>query len=190
MKIEFTSDIKKMQDVLDELTKKVQPLATSTAINRTTTHVIKVAKQGIAKETGITQKHFKKRLNVAKKDKAKPGKLLAIIWVGLWGISVRHLTPKPRALKSGSVKYKTLPGQPLDPKAFMVNDSAGSTAYSRKGSSRLPIGQKMIDISGPMRRNVERALGADAKSFFRKTFYSEMEGRVIKAMQKKGMTVR
>jgi hypothetical protein len=190
MNIEFKSDLPKLQAMLDELSENVAPAATAAALNRTATHVAKVARKGVTQDTGIPQKHFKKRIAIPRGKKANARRLVTVLWAGLWEIPVANLSPKPRALKSGVAKYKTLPGEPIDPQAFIAKGSKGVSAFARKGSARLPIKQKTINIGNVIRRKIFMALGSSAKEFFKKTYYSQMEGRVINAMKRKGMTVK
>lgn len=191
MKLHFESDLPKVQQMLEEMARKVTPAATATAINRTATHVIKLTRQEVALETGIEQKHFTRRIKVQKGQGATARRPWALVWLGVWEIPVSKLTPKPRQLKStGQAKYKTLPWQPIDPQAFVARGRKGVSAFARKGQPRLPIKQKTVDIGPVARRRMWMNLGGPARQFYEKTFFQQMDGRVINEFRKRGMVAR
>lgn len=187
MKIEFVSDNKKLLDMLNELDRKVRPAAIGKSLNRTAVHVIAESARAVAKQTGLPQKHFKKR--IYRKVKASTRSPLVRIWAGLWDIPVKRFSD-PRELKSGGVKYKTIGGAVTDRNAFMT-PVTGNSVMKRKGRDRLPLKQ----ITAPIGPIIEIRLwtilrSPETRAYYEKTFFHDMNYRIESSMRRKGLTVK
>lgn len=191
MKIEFESENKHLLAMLNEMSEKITPAATSTALNRTATHAIKLARRQTAAEAAIPQKFITKRIKVKRGQKATARHHSTRIWVGTYSIPVQKLVPKPKLVKkTGQVQYKTLRNSPIDPIAFVAKGKKGVTAFSRKGFGRLPIKQKTLNIGPILTRKMWMNLGPETKQFYKKTFYAEIDGRTIVALRKRGLSAK
>lgn len=189
MNIEFKSNVPELQAVLDEISRKVQPAATATALNQTVAKIAKEARRDVARVTGVPQKHFTKRIKQRRDGKATARKPYARLWAGLWPMSVASMTPKPRQLKSGRVKYKTLPGDTIDPHAFVAKVTRNVTAFAREGAARGPLNAKTLDVGRHIKLRTYRILRKIGREEYERRFFQQMEGRTIKAMNRKGMKV-
>lgn len=191
MKITFESDNKKLQAHLDELARTVAPAAQAAALNSAAKHVRSKAVGIASKATGVPTKILRRRIAIPRRSKATQRSLEVFVFGGLWPVKVADLTPAPRKLKSGAVKYKTGPGQPIDPMAFIANNTNGRlSVFARKGRSRLPVKNVTIDISG----GVKSAIGGylisrAAQSHYEKILLSQMDRRVRSSLMRRGMRV-
>lgn len=191
MKIQFETENKELLAHLRELSDKVQPAATASALNSAGTKVRQWAVRDASKRTGVPAKILRKRIAIPRGKKATARNPSLLMFGGLWPVKVSKLTPKPRELKSGRVKYKTLPGQPMDPNAFMAPHKGGSNAvFVRKGQARLPIKNVTVNIGPAVRLGLIRALRSkDAKDYFERMFFSQMDRRVRSSLRRKGLEV-
>lgn len=192
MNIEFSSDNPKLLKHLRELQKELAPRAQSAALNSTANYIRRGAVKIAQQKTGVQAKILNTRIAVPRGKKASVRSLKTVVFGGLWAVKVMKITPIPRKLTSGRVKYKTLPGQAVDPKAFMANNTnAQMSVFRRKGASRLPIENITVDI-GP---HVERAIsgyggGQESQAYYRKRLFTEMDRRIRGSLVRKGIRTR
>lgn len=190
MNIQIKGSSRNLQAMLEETRRQVLPLATSTALNRAARSSITQARRGVSAETGIPQKAYSKRFYVKRRDKATARRARTVINVGEYPIPVWKLTPKPRELKSGVVKHKTIQGHPVDPRAFVARGRQAVTAFVRKeGASRLPIKQQTVDIGPILRRKLWMALGRHARETYEKELFHELDRRIENSLKRRGMQV-
>lgn len=191
MKLEIQSDNKKVQRHLEELRERLGPKSIYMALNDTTKHVASQAKKQVAAETGIAQKMFKRRIAPVRNERASLGRLVAKGFVGENPIRVRHLTPKPRQLKSGVTKYKTLPGQGLDPSSFVARyrPNQEPSAYARTGRPRFPIKEKTVEV-GPYLRRASRIAVDKSLPFYEKRLFGQMARLIDQDLRRRGISSR
>jgi len=191
MKIAFETENKKLLAHLNEFAEKVTPGAQVSALNSVAGKVRGEAVKVAARATGVSTKILRKRIVVPRSKKATLRSPNVIVFGGIWPVKVSKLTPKPRNLASGRVKYKTPPGKSQDPNAFIATHKGGGVAvFARKGASRLPLKNITIDI-GPA---VRSAIGvysrsAEAKRHYEKILFSQMDRRVRSSLRRKGLDV-
>lgn len=189
MNIEFTSQNRKLQRHLRELSEKYAPPAQAQALNSTAGYIKREAVKIASSATGVQASLLRKRIAVPKKAKARD--LKAVVFGGLWVVPVAKISPKPRKLKGGGVKYKVMPGQAINPKAFIAKTTNGTErVFARKGPGRLPIESISADIAP----HVTRAIvgfsgGAEALKYYQKILFSQMDRKVRGGLIRLGFSV-
>lgn len=191
MKFEFETENRELLAHLRELSDKVQPAATASALNSAGTKVRQWAVRDASKRTGVPAKLLRRRIAIPKGQRATARKPSLLMFGGLWPIKVSKLTPKPRRLKGGRVKYKTMPGQPVDPNAFIApHKGGGDSVFVRKGQSRLPIKNVTVNVGPSVRLGLIRALRSqEARAYFERMLFSQMDRRVRSSLRRKGLEV-
>jgi Prophage minor tail protein Z (GPZ) len=192
VKITIESDNAKFLAHLQELADKCAIPAQVSALNSAATNVRSKSIQIAKSATGVPTSILKRRIAVPKSRRATIRSHEVLIFGGLWPVKVSKLTPAPRKLKGGGVKYKTLPGQPISPRAFIANNTHGSlSVFERKGEARLPIRNITVDISGPVKSAIAGYLASGAaKAYYEKMLLSQMDRRVRGSLVRKGLTVK
>ena len=191
MKIEFESENKAFLASLQEIADKVTPAAQVSALNSAAAKIARESVKIASSTTGVSAKTLRKRIKVPKSKKATARFPNVTIFGGLWPVPVAKLTPKPRKLKRGGVKYKTMPGQAQNPNAFIApHKGGGDGVFVRKGHSRLPIKKVSVDIAPHVRRAIAVYLyGSAAQAHYEKILFSQMDRRVRSALRRKGLDV-
>jgi hypothetical protein len=192
MNIEFKSDNKKLLKHLSELQKALAPAAQSAALNATAGHIKRGAVKIAAQKTGVQAKILRSRIAVPRGKKATVRSLKTVVFGGLWVVPVTKLTPGPRKLKGGSVKYKTLPGQAINPAAFLAkNTNDKERVFVRKGAPRLPIQSITADIGPAVKSAIEGyGGGTESQDYYRKRVFTEMDRRIRSNLVRYGIRTR
>lgn len=192
MNIEFSSDNPKLLRHLRELQKELAPGAQSAALNSTASYIARGAVKIAQAKTGVQAKILRKRIAVPRGKKATVRSLKTVVFGGLWVVPVTKLTPAPRKLKGGSVKYKTLPGQAIRPDAFLAKTTRGTDrVFVRKGATRLPVQSITADI-GPAVQSAIQGYGGgqESQAYYRKRLFTEMDRRIRSNLVRKGIRTR
>lgn len=192
MNIEFKSDNKKLEAHLRELQKELAPGAQSAALNSTASFITRGAVKIAQAKTGIQAKILRKRIAVPRGKKSTPRSLRTQVFGGLWPVKVMDITPIPRKLVSGRVKYKTLPGESIDPQAFMANNTnAKLSVFRRKGVTRLPIENITVDVGPHVKSAIEGYTGGnESQAYYRKRLFTEMDRRIRSNLVRKGIRTK
>lgn len=191
MNIEFETDNRELLAQLNDLAGKVAPAAQASALNSAGGKVLQWAVRDASKRTGVAAKILRRRIAIPRGKKATARNPQIWLFGGLWPVKVSKLTPKPRRLKSGRVKYKTIPGQPVDPSAFMAPHRGGGDAvYSRKGSARLPVKNITVNVGPHVRLSMIRSLRSkEARDYYERMLFSQMDRRVRSSLRRYGLDV-
>jgi hypothetical protein len=191
MKIEVQSDNKQLLRHLREVSDQVTPAAEASALNSTAKKVAREAVKLASVATGVPTKVLRRRIYVPKRKKATRRRLHAYVLGGLWVVPVSQLTPKPRQLKGGSVKYRVPPGQAINPQAFMAKTTRGGTeVFVRKTASRLPIKKVSVDIADQVKRAINGYLHtAAAHTYYQQRLFAEMDRKIRASMRRNGLDV-
>lgn len=192
MKIVIESDNAKFLAHLQELADKVAVPAQVSAINSAAGNVRSKSIAIARAATGVPTSILKKRIAVPKSRRATIRSVEVLIFGGLWPVKVAKLTPAPRKLKGGGIKYKILPGQSMNPRAFIANNTNGHlSVFERKGESRLPIKNVTVDISRAVKSAISGYLASGAaKAYYEKMLLSQMDRRVRGSLVRNGLTVK
>ena len=192
MNIEFKSDNKKLLAHLKELKEKVAPAAEAKALNSTANYIVRGAVKIAATKTGVQAAILRKRIAVPRGKKASARTLKTVVFGGLWEVKVMKINPTPRKLASGRVKYRVIPGEALDPNAFMGNNKAGAmSVFRRKGTGRLPIENVRADIGPHVRRAIEGyGGGQESQSYYKQRLFKEMDRAISGNLRRYGIRVR
>lgn len=191
---EFETANKKLLDMLEETQDKILPKATYKALNQTAQAIKRDAVRHISTETKIAQKHIKKRIVVPKKFKATQRKLFVTLVGKIWPKRVSELSPKPRALKSGRVKYKTIPGQPVRSDAFIApipgGKLGGNEVMFRKTPDRLPIKILTVNLQPVVEKSLRRwVFSSDTRTRYEEYLFKQIERETRSALRRRGMEV-
>lgn len=188
MRFEVESDCQEMIEVFRDLERREIVTAQAVALNRTTTHVIAKSAKRVSQETGLAQKHFKKRMRKA--VRASRRNPFALIVAGLWEIPVKRFA-KPRALKGkGGVKYKSVGGYQHNPNAFVAEGKKGEAPFYRKHGSRLPLRQITANIGPIIQRHLAIKLrDGETRDTFERNLLHEVEFRFKRSLKKRGLKV-
>ena len=191
MKITIESDNAAFLAHLQELADKVVVPAQVSALNSAAGNVRSKSIQIAKTATGVPTSILKKRIAVPKSRRATARSVEVIIFGGLWPVKVAKLTPAPRKLKGGGVKYKTVPGQPISPRAFIANNTRGSlSVFERKGEARLPIRNIVVDISRGVKSAIAGYIASGgAQAYYEKMLLSQMDRRVRGSLVRHGLKV-
>lgn len=191
MNFEFKSENAQFARHLNELADKVAPAAQASALNSSAGHIRGRAVKIASKATGVPSSILKKRIAVPKSQKATKRFPRVIIFGGLWPVKVSKLKPKPRKLKSGKVKYKTGPGETINPGAFIGNNTNGSpSVFVRKSAARTPLANVTTEISSAVRSAVGGySRSSAALKYYQKMLYSQMDRKVRSSLRRQGLDV-
>lgn len=188
VKFEFDSDIDELAKFVRSLERGARSEAAK-ALNRVPKFVKDQTGADIAARTGIPANLVKRRLKPIKAMRASPGNLRCVGFVGEATVPVSRLKPKPRKAGRG-VTYKTITGQAHNPQAFFAQLSNGKrTAWVRKNAQRGSMREIQVDIKLLLRRNVRRLTKGPAQQFFNRVFLENMDKRVKRDAQRKGIAV-
>ena len=144
-----------------------------------------------SKALGIPQKIIAKRVAVPRSKRASATRLETLIFGGLWPVKVMKLTPTPRKLKGGATKYRIIPGESVNPKAFMANNTNGAmSVFARKGAPRLPIENITANVGPAINQALDRYVkSAEAKAYYDKTLLSNMDRAIRGSLVRQGLKV-
>lgn len=188
VQFKFDSDIDHLAKFVRSLEKGAASEAAK-ALNRVPKFVKDETGADISARTGIPANVVKRRLKPIKAMRASPSRLRIVGFVGEATVPVSKLKPKPRKAGRG-VSYKTITGQPHNPHAFFATLSNGKrTAWVRKTRARGSMREIQVDIKLLLRRNVRRLTKAPAQRFFEATFLANMDKRVKKMADRKGISI-
>ena len=192
MNIEFKSDNKKLLAHLKDLKEKVTPAAEAKALNSTANYIVRGAVKIAATKTGVQATLLRKRIAVPRGKKATARTLKTVVFGGLWVVPVVKLSPKPRKLASGRVKYKTVPGETMRADAFIGKTTQGTErVFHRKGTSRLPIKNITADIGPHVRRAIEGyGGGQESQNYYKQRLFKEMDRAISGNLRRYGIRVR
>ena len=187
---EFDSDIDHLSRFVRDIDKRYAPSEAAKALNRVPAFVKREAAADVSQRTGIKPALLRRRFKQLRGRRASPRNLRTAGFVGEATIPVSKLTPKPR--KSGrGVTYKTVTGQPHDPRAFHATLKNGKrTAWVRRTAARGSMKEIQVDVRLLLRRAVRRIVRQPARRYFESTFADNMDKRIKREAQKRGITVR
>jgi len=199
--IEIKSDNKKLLAHLKDLKEKVTPAAEAKALNSTASYIVRGAVKIAATKTGVQATLLRKRIAVPRGKKATARTLRTVVFGGLWVVPVVKISPKPRKLASGRVKYKTVPGDAVRPDAFIAKSTRGTDrVFVRKDSSRkrvppkyseLPIKSVTADIGPHVRRAIEGyGGGQESQNYYKQRLFKEMDRAISGNLRRYGIRVR
>lgn len=190
MNIEFKSDNKKLLAHLKELKEKVAPASEAKALNSTAAYIVRGAVKIAHAKTGVQIAILRKRIAVS--DRATLRSVRASVFGGLWVVPVVKINPKPRKLKGGRVKYKTVPGEIVRADAFIGKTTRGTErVFHRVGDSRLPIQNITADIGPHVRRAIEGyGGGQESQNYYKQRLFKEMDRAISGNLRRFGIRVR
>lgn len=187
MKFDFQSDVPDLVRHMREISEKAMPSESAKALNRTITFGRNEIAAHVSAQTGIPKALLKRRIKQMKGRRASPKNLKTSAFLGEATIPVSKLKPKPRRSGVG-VNYKTITGQPINPKAFFATLKSGKkTAWVRKNSARKSLREVQVRVAPLMRRARRRIWGGPGKKFYEKTLFENMEKRIDKDLTKRGL---
>lgn len=192
MNIEFKTDNRKLLAHLKDLSEKVTPAAEAKALNSTASYIVRGAVKIAQTKTGVQAAILRKRIAVPRGKKATARTLKTVVFGGLWEVKVMKINPTPRKLASGRVKYRVIPGESLDPNAFMGNNTnGGMSVFRRKGAGRLPIENVRADIGPHVRRAIEGyGGGQESQNYYQARLFKEMDRAISGNLRRYGIRVR
>lgn len=192
MNIEFKSDNKKLLAHLKELKEKVAPASEAKALNSTAAYIVRGAVKIAATKTGVQATLLRKRIAVPRGKRATARTLKTVVFGGLWVVPVVKINPKPRKLKGGRVKYKTVPGEIVRADAFIGKTTRGTErVFHRVGDSRLPIQNITADIGPHVRRAIEGyGGGQESQNYYKQRLFKEMDRAISGNLRRFGIRVR
>lgn len=188
IQITYDSNIRDLMEAVREIENNAMPSEAAKALNRTITFVRNEVATEVSGRTGISRALIRRRVKPIRGRRASPRKLTVAGFVGEASVPVSKVSPKPRKAGTG-VTYKTVTGQPIDPRAFFARLKNGKqTAWVRKTKKRGSMREVQIKIDLFLRRSVRRVTRNPARQFFSRTFLENLETRVDKDLAKRGLT--
>lgn len=170
-------DIKKLSKSLDDLQKKIVPLATVTALNKTGTRIKTQIVKQVSVKTKIKQKLIRHRARIGKANRRR--KTLNV-WFGTYAISYSSFLTKTGSVKETATGIKI--GKFQFPGAFKATMPNGHTDYyQRKGKKRLGIKKASVDIRRAAKVAMRHSRVVFAPREFMKQFDYELKRRLRNA---------
>lgn len=174
--IDIQGDVKSLTKELDRIQRRVIPAAVPAALNKTMDRINTRIVKGVSKDLGIAQKYIRKR---AKKYPANRRKWESKNWIGT---KVKIPVSSIYKSKRGQLKYiKGKTRVPLNRLFHAKMPSGHEGIFYRKGKSRLPIQEVMIDLNDSfVVKNIEMIAGNLAGYEFPKLLSHELRFRLDK----------
>jgi len=170
-------DINKMSKSLNFLQKKLVPLATVTALNKTGTKTKTQIVKQVSTRTKIKSKLIRRRVKIYKANKHTKS---IVVFFGTYNISYASFLTK-----SGNVietKKGIRIGKFNFPGAFKTTMPNGHTDYyQRKGKNRLPIKKASVGIYQEAQTAMNYSQKVFAPKIFKKEFDYELKRRLSNA---------
>ena len=166
-------DMKEITKHLDKTQRRIIPLATASALNKTAAQINTKARSIVAKDIGVAQKHINRKFKVFKANRRNWS---VKNWIGTQvKIPVSKVFKDPKK-QINYTKKKNLTGGKTPFIARMKSGHSGP--FYRKGEKRLPIKEAMIDISDISTRVLATVGPQIAMGKFRALFARELEWRL------------
>lgn len=176
-----------VSEIIPEAVEKAQVKA----VNQVGGKIVKEARKIAKDKTGVPTKILKKRISLRGNSKATRARPRIVIFGGQWNVAVEDMSPAPRQLKSGKVKYKTLPGDTPDPSAFMYAFGSKPKVFRRTGPRRLPIKRITLDVSDAVKNAIAGYTGSgQAKKEFDDYFNKAFAREIRAGLRRKQVPVR
>lgn len=169
-------------DLLSDIGEKIVIRARMRANNRTAEEARTVIRRHLSQETGAPAKSLSRRFKIHRANTRKPD---ARLFVGT--SPVRAYDLGVREIRSG-VSYKGSGGRVKVKSAFVATMKSGHTGvFQRETRKRLPIRELTVPLHAAALRSARSYLSSDAKRTFEKSFRHELQFRIGREIDKRGL---
>ena len=186
-RFEVISNTEAQADLLQDIAQRVMPSESAKALNRAVTFTRKEVAADVSQRTQLPLALIRRRVKQIRTQRASGKNLRTVGFVGEASVPVSKAKPKPRKAGRG-VSYKTLPTTPANPSAFYAKMPSGkATAWYRKTRARTNLREVHLKIGPYLRRATRRVIRGPAQEYYDKTLTENMEKRMTKEIQKRGL---
>jgi hypothetical protein len=153
-------DIRAVLRDLKHLERTVVPRATATALNRTNERVRTQIVKGLSGSLGILQKRVRRRVILPRALRATRHKLTAS------GLTLFTFVPEIYRLRTVEARREA-----QGPNRFIATMPSGHVGlFRRRGPTRLPIQEILIDLSARTAREAAAVVNTQGRGLFRTEF--------------------